>query len=197
MKLSQLPLTYKTLIQLVLAAVIALLFQFVFPLRWQPLDVYLKGPDIHHGDEGTNFVIATLSLWYFALSLTWFLFRKNPIINNYLVYAIVPLSMIVFAEFFIYQLFYDYVHLLPVVVSILIMWKKRHTLDQRYVVPYLSMITVWFFSVHFLELAYYDVSFFVVFCNWAVSSAIAVALSFLFRKRSLHISEPSSEGSFS
>jgi hypothetical protein len=50
-----------TIIQIIIATIISLLFQFVFPLNWQPFDCALHGPNVQHGDPGTSVVISTLS----------------------------------------------------------------------------------------------------------------------------------------
>ena len=48
-KISELNIRIILLIQIATATVISLLFQFVFPLTWQPLDFTMYDPNIKHG----------------------------------------------------------------------------------------------------------------------------------------------------
>ncbi|MGV9200757.1 MAG: hypothetical protein ACOC4M_18260, partial [Promethearchaeia archaeon] len=63
---------YKFFLQIFVATVVSLLFQFVIPLWWQPLDGYMHGK-VDHFDPGTNIVILTVSLWLFSFSVAWFI----------------------------------------------------------------------------------------------------------------------------
>ena len=68
MKFKDLGLKYITTIQISIATIISLLFQFLIPYSWQPLDAYRYGA-VPHGFEGTNLVFFTLSQWFFSLSI--------------------------------------------------------------------------------------------------------------------------------
>ncbi len=98
-KFSNLNLRTITVIQLIIAAIISLIFQFLLPFSWQPLDTFLYGPK-QHGTPGANVIIFTMSQWYFSLSIAWLFYRNNPFLNNFLIYSIMPLGMIVIYEFF-------------------------------------------------------------------------------------------------
>jgi hypothetical protein len=180
-KLKDLRVKRITVIQLATATVISLLFQFVIPFSWQPLHLYNNGINAQHGDPGLNLVIFTISQWYFSLSLVWFINRENKYLNNFLVFSIVPLSTILFPEFFIYGLFYDYIHILPVIIGIYIIWKKRETLVEEYVIPNFIFITIWLYTVYFCKLAYYQGSFLNFIINWFVISILNFCFSFLLR----------------
>ncbi len=169
-KLGQLNLKSITLIQIIVAVIISLIFQFIIPLAWQPLDAFEAGKLIHHGDEGTNIIIFTVSQWYFSFSVSWHLKRDNKYINNFLIYSIPGLTSIVFIEFFIYGLYYDYIHLLTLVTAIYIIIKKKYTLIPIQAIPNFILITFWLFSVYFLRLAYFNTPFTDYFLRFVVTS---------------------------
>jgi len=147
-----------TIIQLLIATLISLLFQFVIPMTWQPLYYFGSGPNVQHFDEGTNIVIFTVSQWYFSLSIAWFVKRDNPYINNFLVYSLIGLIITIITEVASYGLFYDYYHIIPFGVSIYIFWKKKETLYPKYVIHNSIFITIWLLLVYFLRLAYFQAS---------------------------------------
>lgn len=155
-KLNELSLKSITIIQIIFATVISLIFQFLIPLNWQPLDVYTLGPDVQHGTPGANIVIFAVSQWYFSVSIAWFLRRDNKYINNFLAYAIIPLSTIIVSEFFILYIYYDYIHLIPFLVSLFILFKKKYTLFPKYVIYYIAFLAPWTIIDYIFKLAYYD-----------------------------------------
>ena len=57
-------------IQLTIATLISLIFQFIIPFSWHPLDTFQYGAR-NHGDPGANIIIFTISQWYFSFSITW------------------------------------------------------------------------------------------------------------------------------
>lgn len=186
-KLGELSLKSITLIQISVTIVISLLFQFIIPLSWQPLDMFEAGKFIQHGDEGTNIIIFTLSQWYFSLSIAWYLKRDNKYLNNFIVYCIPGLSSIIFIEFFYYGLYYDYIHILPLITAIYILTKKNSTLFPKYMIPNFLLVTFWLFSVYFLGLAYYQAPFVDYFLRWIITSVanfvIWCSIVFTYRKR--------------
>jgi len=127
-KFNELSLKTITIIQIVISTTVSLIFQFIIPFSWQPLDTFLYGIK-QHGDPGTNIIIFTISQWYFSFSIAWLIFQDNPYINNFLIYSIVPLGIIVFYEFFFLYLYYDYIHITPIIIDIYLIWKKRDTLS--------------------------------------------------------------------
>ncbi len=179
-KISEYSLTTISLIQLTIATIISLLFQFVFPLTFQPLDVAIHGPDIKHGDPGMNYVIATISLWYFSFSIAWFIYRDNPYLNNFLIYSFPLVSMIFVVDMVEFFLFWDYIHFSPLSVDIYLIWKKRKTLYQMWYPFYLLIISVWIYTVYFLKLAYYLTPIYVYIFNWLSISILCAVLSFSF-----------------
>jgi hypothetical protein len=171
-----------TIFQTSFALIISLIFQFVIPFSWQPLDTFLYGVQ-QHGDPGTNIVIFTLSQWYFSFSLAWLLYRDNMYINNFLIYSIVPLGIIVFYEFFFLFLYYDYIHIIPVLVSIYLIWRKRDTLLQKYAF-YIILINIsWLLSVYFLNLAYYNEDLIIYIRNLVIYLGLWIILSFVFKAK--------------
>lgn len=182
-KLNELSLKTITYIQILIAIIISLIFQFLIPLSWQPLDTFLYGIR-QHGDPGINLVIFTISQWYFSLSLAWLIYRDNPYINNFLIYSIVPLGIIVVYEFFFLFLYYDYIHITPAVIGIYLIWKKRETLSQKFAFYIIPFNITWLISVYFLKLAYYNEALIVFIRNLLIYSALWILLSFLFSIKS-------------
>ncbi|MHA1758231.1 MAG: hypothetical protein ACTSVV_15775 [Promethearchaeota archaeon] len=184
MKLNEIDLKKITIIQLLIASTISLLYQFVFPYTWQPLEVKLLGSNVRHGDPGTNIVICTISLWYFTLSIAWFIYRDNIYLNNFLVYSLVPMSLVLIAEFFWLHLYYDYLHILPFIISIYIFIKKRDMIYQRSILFIIPFLSIWLFTAYFLKLAYYNdtpIQDFLV--NYSANIFLSIALSFCFKKK--------------
>lgn len=179
MKISELDLKWITLIQVLLALIITLIFQFIIPFNWQPLDRMIHGPDIQHGDQ--NYVFFTISQWYFSMSIAWLLYRDNPYINNFIVYSIISLSMIIIIEVSTYGLFWDYIHVVPFIVDIFILWKKRETLHQNWYFYYWLLGSIWLFSVYFLRLAYYEDPLDSYIIKYILITICGIALSFSFR----------------
>ncbi|MFX1420512.1 MAG: hypothetical protein ACFE9N_16540 [Promethearchaeota archaeon] len=182
LKISELQLKTITLIQIVIAAIISLIFQFLIPFSWQPLDTFLYGVK-QHGDPGTNIIIFTVSQWYFSISLAWFIYRDNPYINNFLIYSIVPLGIIVVYELFFLYLYYDYIHIIPVIISVYLIWKRRETLSQKYALYIIPINVSWLFLVYFLKLAYYNEILLIYVRNVLIYLVLWSLLSFLFNSK--------------
>ena len=180
-KLNEYSLRTITLIQIAIAIITSLIFQFIIPLNWQPLDVYTLGPNVKHGDPGANVVLFALSQWFFSLSVAWFVYRDNKYLNNFLVYALVPTTTIIFAEFFELFLYYDYIHLLPFLVSFYIIIKKKKDLIPKYVIFYLLIATPWSFIDYFFKLAYYDTTFYEFLFNGIMFLIFTIILSFVIK----------------
>ncbi|MFX0028332.1 MAG: hypothetical protein ACFE8B_03925 [Candidatus Hermodarchaeota archaeon] len=182
MKFSHFSLHNVTYVQFTLAIMISLIFQFFFPLSWQPLDTFLYGSR-NHGDPGTNIIIFTISQWYFSFSIAWLIYRENPIINNFLIYSIVPLGIIVVYEFSVLFLYYDYIHITPLIIDIFLIWRKRETLSQK-LAPYIIALNItWLILVYFFELAYYDEELIIFMRNIFVYFVLWSTLSFFFKTK--------------
>jgi hypothetical protein len=167
-----------SVLQIVIAIVITLIFQFLIPFSWQPLDTFLYGVK-QHGDSGTNLVIFTISQWYFSLSIAWLIYRDNPYINNFLIYSIVPLGIILFYEFFFLFLYYDYIHIFPVVVDIYLIWKKRETISSIYAYFIIPINICWLLLVYLLDLAYYNEVLLIYLRNLFVYLLLWIVLAIL------------------
>jgi hypothetical protein len=179
-KINELNLITITIFQTIIAATISLFYQFIFPMTWQPLDVAMFGPNIKHGDPGRNFVIATLTQWWFSFTIAWFVYRDNPYINNFLAYSFVSMGVILFLEVVLYKLYWDYIHMIVFIVDIYIFWKKRATLFQKWLLYYLTIITIWYFSVYFLRLAYFGAPLWFIIFDYIFAVIINIAISFSF-----------------
>jgi hypothetical protein len=180
-KINQLNLISITIIQLVVATIISLIFQFIIPMNWQPLYFFGTNPNVHHFDEGANIVIFTVSQWYFSLSLAWFINRDNPYINNFMIYSLIGLILTIVTEIFSYGLFYDYYHIVPFTVSVYIFWKKRDTLFPKWVIPNSIFISVWLFLVYFLRLAYFQAPLVEYLIRWAIIILLGYVLAFILK----------------
>lgn len=178
MKISELDLKWITLIQLSIATIVSLIFQFIIPFNWQPLDRYVHGATIKHGDY--NYVFFTISQWYFSCSIAWFLYQDNPYLNNFLIYSIISLGSIIFIEFFVFFLFWDYIHLVPFIIDVYILVKKRDTLRKDWFKYLLVFTSTWYYAVYFLRLAYYEELFFNYFIKGTIITVLGYLLTFTF-----------------
>ena len=177
-KLGDLNIRYITIIQLAVALIISLLFQFIIPYTWQPLYAYGNPYNIKHGDPGTNLVFFTVSQWYFSLSIVWFLRRDNKYINHFILYSIFPLFLIVVLEFSVLGLYYDYIHILPLIIAFYITWKKRDNLIPHYIIYYTIFLSIWLFTVYFLKLAYYGAPLLTFIFNWSGTILLNIGYTF-------------------
>jgi hypothetical protein len=168
-----------TIIQISIATVISLIFQFIIPFSWQPLDTFLYGVRAH-GDPDTNLVIFTISQWYFSISLTWFIYPDNPYINNFLIYSIAPLGILILYEFFFLFFYYDYIHITPLLIDIYLIWRKRETLLKNFAPIIIILNSLWLYSVYLLKLAYYSEDVLIFTRNVLIYIVIWIILSFLF-----------------
>jgi len=169
-------------IQLGIAIVISLLFQFLIPFSWQPLDTFQYGAK-QHGDPGANIIIFTISQWYFSLSIAWLFYRENPYINNFLIYSIVPLGIIVVYEFVVLFLYYDYIHITPIIIDIYLIWKGRETLFRKFAPLIITLNISWLFLVYFFKLAYYKEDLLIFIKNVIVYLVLWTVLSFVFNSK--------------
>lgn len=178
-RISEYSLRTITIIQIIIATVITLLFQFVFPLNWQPFDRALHGPNVQHGDPGTSVVISTLSQWFFSFAIAWLIYRDNPYINNFLIYSLVPLINVVVMDLFL-LLFWDYIHFIPLAIDFYILFKKRETLFQKWFPYYLVFFSSWYCVVYFLRLTYLDMPLNLFIANWIAMGLIGFGISCIF-----------------
>ncbi len=179
MKIRDLDLKYITLIQVGIATFVTSLFQFVFPFNWQPLDRFTHGEDIVHGEH--NYVFFTISQWLFSFSISWLVYRDNPYVNNFLVYAVVFTGPIIFTEVFVLGLFWDYIHATPFIVGILIFWKKKETLRKDWFRYYFLETSIWYFTVYFLKLAYYRETLINYVFKYILLALLAYGFTFTFK----------------
>ncbi|TFG07422.1 MAG: hypothetical protein EU539_04935 [Promethearchaeota archaeon] len=178
-RISEYDLKTITILQIIIATGISLLFQFVFPLNWQPFDRALHGPNVQHGDPGTSVVISTLSQWFFSFAVSWLIYRDNPYINNFLIYSLFPLMMVLFMDIAIF-LWWDYIHFLPLAVDIYLLLKKRKTLFQRWFPYYFIFYSIWYTSVYFLRLTYLDLPLNLFIINWISMGILGFMISCSF-----------------
>ena len=141
--------TKKFAIQIVVAVTLTILIQFfVYPLI---IETVLSMPGTQTAQN--QLYMTSISAWFLAFSLTFVIYPDNEIINSYLFCSLVPLSIIVFREF-LELFFYDILHILPIIVVVYTMLKKRETINWKYVAIASPIITAWYATVRILGLNY-------------------------------------------
>ncbi len=165
----------KTLIQVVIALVIALLFQFLIPVDWQPFNTAI-GNDLGVLN-GFGSPITSLSTWFFALSIAWVIYRKNSYINSLMMYSLIPLIVIVGVEFIFYSLFWDYIHIVPLIVNIAIL-RSRETLRQKFIVLFSFLLTGLIFLEYYIGIAYTAIPELMILICLPVYFGVIAGLSF-------------------
>jgi hypothetical protein len=83
-------------------------------------------------------------------------------------------------EFFMLQLYIDYIHLVPLFLGYFILFKKRNTLNQKLLPYYLLGISGILFMDYFLELAYYGGPLGEFIVRWGILTGLNILLSFTF-----------------
>ncbi|MDD1776871.1 MAG: glycoside hydrolase [Candidatus Helarchaeota archaeon] len=174
MKFAELNIKQKTFIQMVIAGVIAVLWSFVLPLQWQPLQAVIG--DVFGAESGV--ALGALSSWFFGFAIAWFIFRDNAIINNLMMYSLLPLGVILGLEVAFYLLFWDYVHLLPFVVDLYILWKKRGTLRKDYLIYSTGIFTAWVYLSYFLGIAYSNIPLYMFLLGMVIYPLVMLAIAF-------------------
>ena len=182
MKIKELSLAQITIIQLSIAIILTMLYQFILPLPFLPLDYYVQFFEVPLYVGETNQVIFTLTQWTFSLSIAWLIYRDNKYLNNYLMYSLIPLFSTFFGELFMFGIFWDYIHIVPMVVCFYIVFKKRDMLEQRYFYLIHIFNIVWTYIVYFLRLAYYGEEFLIFTINLLILVALNFGFSFNYRK---------------
>lgn len=174
----------KFLIQILIAVGISVLFQFV-------IDPYIYDPIIRTLFGGVMeslgaIVITSLSMWFFSFSISFFIYPDNELVNSYLFCALIPLGFLVAIEFIVIHLFFDFLHIFPIVVIGFILWKKRSTIRFRNVVCSTVILIVWVLIVWLLKLNYMGVALhlgIIIIIGWSLLNAImSYLISRLSRK---------------
>ncbi|MHA1378532.1 MAG: hypothetical protein ACTSRG_09140 [Candidatus Helarchaeota archaeon] len=155
--MNQLPLDKKRFhIQILIAAVISVIFQLL-------IDPYIYNPYVRNAmaggfiDPGNAIVITSMSLWFFSFSFAFLYYQDNEIINSYLLCAFIPLIGIVGIEFFS-LLFWDFLHIPPVIIIIYVIWKQRNTINLRYALFSSIILSIWLLTVRLLGFNYTGLS---------------------------------------
>ena len=141
----------KFLIQILVAIGISVLFQLVIdPVIYDPFIRDRMGGFLEPGDA---IVICSMSMWFFSFSLTFFIYRTNEIINNYLLCAFIPLAIIVGFEFAT-LFFIDFLHIPPVIIIVFIIWKHRSTFQLKKVAIASVVLIIWATTVRLIGTNY-------------------------------------------
>ena len=145
--------TKRFIIQILIAAIISVVFQFLIdPIIYDPyVRQAMAGGFI---DPGNAVVITSMSMWFFSFSIAFFYYPENEVINSYLLCAFIPLVGIIAGEF-IGLMFWDFLHIPPVVIiTIFIFWKRRETLNLKNILIASVILSFWLLIVHLLGLNY-------------------------------------------
>lgn len=164
----------KLVIQIAIAIGIVLLLELVIPHTWQPFRLMIG--DAFGGEF--DIVLTELSSWFFGFSVAWFIFQDNPYLNSFMIYSIIPLGVVIGIEFSVYLLFWDYIHLLPFIIDIYIIWKKRNTLKRTYILLFTAILTGFLFLDYFLGLAYSRMSIILFAIESTILALVMIQLSF-------------------
>ncbi|MBD3228929.1 MAG: hypothetical protein GF329_12140 [Candidatus Lokiarchaeota archaeon] len=121
---------------------------------------------------GNAIVITSLSQWFFSFSFAYIFYPDNEILNNYLLCGFMPLLIIVGVEFFVLYLFYDFLHIPPIIVSIYIILKKYSKIKLKAIGTISALLMVWAAIVRLIGTNYTTVSLFpeglIVIILWAL-----------------------------
>ena len=169
------------ILQIIGAVALSLVYQFIIPWSWFPLDSFTR-PTVKHGDPGTNVIIFTISQWYFSFSVVWFFKRDNNFINNFLIYSIPPLYAIFILEFFGFKLFYDYIHIIPLIVAFSIFFTQLKSITPKFVILNILVSSIWLFLAYFFRLAYYDDSIGIFTFKLVIIGIIDLIIAFIVWK---------------
>ena len=172
---------YVEILQVIGAIIINLVYQFIIPLSWFPLDSFTR-PTVAHGDPRTNIIIFTISQWYFSFSVVWFFKRNNKFINNFLIYSITPLYPMLILEFFGFGLYYDYIHILPLIVAFLIFFTQLESLKPKFVIINIIISCIWIYLAYFWRLAYYDDSVGFLTFKLVIICVVDLTIAFIIRQ---------------
>ncbi|MHA1298726.1 MAG: hypothetical protein ACTSO9_04695 [Candidatus Helarchaeota archaeon] len=138
-------------IQIIIAVVISVIFQLLIdPFIYDP---YVRKQIGGFIDPGNAIVITSMSMWFFSFSFAFLYYQDNEIINSYLLCAFIPLVGIVTIEFFS-LLFWDFLHIPPIITIIYIIWKQKETINLRYVFFASIILSVWLITVRLLGFNY-------------------------------------------
>ncbi|MHA1265637.1 MAG: hypothetical protein ACTSRS_10415 [Candidatus Helarchaeota archaeon] len=178
----------KFIIQLLIALSISLFFQFILdPLVYTP---YVRAQLSGFFETENSIVICSLSMWFFSFAFAFF-YYKNSIITNYLVCSFIPLLLIVGIEFSFF-LYYDFLHIPPLIVVGYILWNYRATL-RLYKIAFTSVILVaWATLVRLLGTNYTGVPLFplglIAIVCWPLINVLFIyILLFLDKRRSAEV----------
>lgn len=104
--------------------------------------------------QDSSRIIVTLSQWFFSFSVAFFYYPRNKIVNNYLFCGLLPVTFFLLYKFIFLQVFVDFLHILPIVVNIIILWKLRDSLNLKLVGIYSLFLVIWLALDRLFELAY-------------------------------------------
>ncbi len=176
----------KFLIQIIVAIAISLCFQFVIaPFIIDPIMAFVTGEP-----QDSSRIIITLSQWFFSFSVAFFYYSRNKIVNNYLFCGLLPVTFFLLYKFIFLQVFVDFLHILPIVVNIIILWKLRDSFNLKLVSICSLFLVIWLAMDRLLELAYIEFSIFpigvIVIILWPLFNLIIAYFIIFLQSRKLN-----------
>jgi len=137
-------------------------------------------------EPGDPYVICSLSMWFFSFSIAFLFYRDNEIINNYLLCAFFALGMLVAVEF-AFLFFIDFLHIPPIIVIFIILWRYRATLKIKNVFVTSLVLIVWIAIVRLVGTNYQSIPLFpmglLLLIFWPLSNLLIVYLVIRFDRR--------------
>ena len=141
----------KFMIQIIIAISVSLFFHFIMaPFIIDPIMAFITGTPQH------SFIIITLSQWFFSFSIAYFYYPENPIVNNYLFAGFIPVILFLMNKFILSRVYVDFLHILPIIVNIIIIWKQRETLNFKLITITSLILVSWATTVRLLNFAYVE-----------------------------------------
>lgn len=171
-------------LQIIIAIGISVIFQLVVdPLIYDP---FIRDQMSGLFEAGDAIVICSLSMWFFAFSISFFIYRNNHIINNYLLCAFFPLVIIVAFEFG--SLFFiDFLHIPPVIIIFIILWRYRSTLRLKNVAITSIILIIWAATIRLIGTNYTRVPLFpmglLAIIFWPIMNLLLIYLIIYFERR--------------
>lgn len=99
-------------------------------------------------------LVTSLSCWFFVGSMVLWIDSHNRILINLLIHALVPINVIVALNLFVWGAYWDFVHLIPAVVTWFIVARRAEVLDLKLALSMSPLLLVWAAVVYFTGLNY-------------------------------------------
>ena len=85
-------------------------------------------------------------------------------------------------EFFGFGLYYDYIHILPLIVAFLIFFTQLESLKPKFVIINIIISCIWIYLAYFWRLAYYDDSVGFLTFKLVIICVVDLTIAFIIRQ---------------